>query len=213
MSERYSENGITKRCRRLATKYGLMESPWSRAADCGRSHCEMNKLSELEWAILDNLSDDQECPATICPEVQQEVSGASRQDVLDTLCRLHQSGQIKLMDGQPLSRDSLMSEAEGNFDTPHWFGLTPTGCAAWESGAEPPINWSDAWSAHLDYEGRRGYVEGTRRDVCLSALSRLSPDAKHKIDMTSLSHSDISGFRAKYYKHLPDGHRIDFKLK
>jgi hypothetical protein len=173
----------------------------------------MNDLSQLELAVLDNLSDDWECPATVCPEVQEEMPGASRQDVLNALCRLHQSGYIKQMNGGPLNREALLAEAEGNFDTSHWFGLTPTGCAAWESGAEPPIDWSEAWVRHLDYENRTGHIEGTTRDVCLAALPRLSPEKELQVDMTSLSHSDISSFQAKYYKRLPNGHRIDFTLK
>lgn len=173
----------------------------------------MNDMSKLEWAILDNLSDDQECPATICPEVQEEIKDASRQDVIDALCRLHEAGLVALPDRTTLSREALIAEAEGNFDTPHWFGLTSSGCAAWEAGSETPIDWSEMWSGHIDYESRKGYVEGTSQDVCITALPRLIPDNKQQIDMTSLSHSDISGFQAKYYKHLPGGHRIDFVLK
>ena len=97
------------------------------------SHGRMKNLTKLEWTILDYLSDDEECPATICPEVQEEIKDASRQDVLDAIYRLHESGLIALPDGASLSREALMAEEEGNFDTPHWFGLTPSGCAKWES--------------------------------------------------------------------------------
>lgn len=173
----------------------------------------MINLTKLEWAILNSLSDDQECPATICTLVQDEVPDASWQDVLNALYRLHQSGLIELTDGQLLRREILMSETKGNIDTPLWFGLTSTGCTAWESGAKSPIDWSGAWCGHLDYESQKGHVEGTTREVCLGALTRLSPDKKFQIDMASLSHSELSGFQAKYYKHLPGGHRIDFKLK
>ena len=170
-------------------------------------------MSKLEYTILDNLSDDLECPATICPEVQEEIRDASRQDVIDALCRLHESGLVALPDGTPLDREALIAEPEGNFDALYWFGLTASGCAAWEAGSETPIDWSKMWSGRIDYEGRKGYVEGTSRDVCIAALPRLMPDKKEQIDMTSLSHSDISGFQAKYYKHLPGGHRIEFILK
>ena len=90
----------------------------------------MNDMSKLEYTILDNLSDDLECPATICPEVQEEIRDASRQDVIDALCRLHESGLVALPDGTPLDREALIAEPEGNFDALYWFGLTASGCAA-----------------------------------------------------------------------------------
>ena len=100
----------------------------------------------LEWAILDNLSDDWECPATICPEVQGDIPGASRQDVMNALYQLHERGLIAKQDGQPLNREALASEPEDNFDTPHWFGLNSSGCAEWEAGSDTPIDWSEACS-------------------------------------------------------------------
>ncbi len=55
----------------------------SQAAPAEHLNCELLAKEKCEWAILDNLSDDEECPATICPAIQEEVIGTSRQDVLD----------------------------------------------------------------------------------------------------------------------------------
>jgi hypothetical protein len=177
----------------------------------------MINQAHLEWTILDNLSDDWECPATICKEVADAVPEATRQTVLRTLLSLHEQGLVRLQNGNRPDPQALLSEREEDFDTPHWFALTPEGCTRWErdsmtfSGS--PISWSEAWSGHVDFASCKGHVDGTNEAVCLSALPRLLHDDKWTIDMTSLAHSEIPGFRAKYYKYLTGGHRIDFRIR
>ncbi len=170
-------------------------------------------MTKLELAILDNLSDDRECPATICPEVQAQFHDISRQDVLNALCQLFDSGFINLIDGHSLDKDSLMAEPEGSFDTVFWFGLTAAGCLEWETNADPPIDWSDMWRYNIDLQNMVGYIEGVSKDVCMRKLSQHNFHDKLDVDMGTLVHSSIKEFRAKYYKCLPGGHRIDFKMK
>ena len=173
----------------------------------------MNNITKFEWCILDELSDDYECFASIYPNLLKDLPDTSSQDVQRGLYQLYKSGLIELMEGRLMQEEDLMSETEKSFDTKYWFGLTSTGCDAWESGAAPPVDWSEAYTAHIDYKKQNGYIEGTTRKVCLRELNQLPIDKTFQIDMKSLSHSEIPGFQAKYYKYISGGHRIDFKLK
>jgi hypothetical protein len=44
-------------------------------------------------------------------------------------------------------------------------------------------------------------------------LKGLPVDKKWDKDANTISHLEIDGFNAKYYKYLPGGHRITFKLR
>jgi hypothetical protein len=178
----------------------------------------MSSLTKLEWTILNNLANDWECPATISPEVQSEINGTSRKEVLGTLYQLFERGLVALQDGGSLQLQTLLSESEDNFDTRLWFGLTQTGCFEWEKHAEQfsgnAIHWGQSWSGNISYLDAAGYVDGTTREVCVEALNRLLPDdTEWEIDRNTLQDSAIAGFDAKYYKYIHGGHRISFKLR
>jgi hypothetical protein len=178
----------------------------------------MSTLTKLEWTILNNLSNDWECPATICPEVETEIEGTSRDEVLGTLYQLFEHGLVGLQDGGSLQLQALLSESKGNFDTRFWFGLTQAGCVEWEKHAKQfcgdAVDWAQAWSGNISYLDAQGYVDGTTRKVCIEALNTLlSDNTEWEIDKDTLQDSAIAGFNAKYYKYIHGGHRISFKLR
>jgi len=183
----------------------------------------MTELTELEWNILDNVSDDWECPVTICPEVERDVPGSSRTEIIHTLYELHERGFLELMKGGNVDLAELMNDPPDDFGTRYWFGLTTLGCSIWQSHAEQfgseTVDWSRSWVGHGPDVNGRGYVDGTSREVCLEALdhlirfAHLTRDEDWEIDRSSLKDSAIDGFQAKYYKYIEGGHRISFKLK
>jgi hypothetical protein len=69
-------------CNRSGAIIDVILSRRSALLEAGRA------IAQLEWYILDILSDDRECPATICPEVPGELSETSRQQILETLTTL-----------------------------------------------------------------------------------------------------------------------------
>jgi len=178
----------------------------------------MSTLTKLEWTILNNLANDWECPATICPEVESEITSTSRDEVLGTLYELFERGLVALQDGGSLQLQTLLSEPEENFDTRLWFGLTQSGCVEWEKHAEQfcgdAIHWAQTWSGNISYLDAAGYVDGTTREVCVESLNTLLPEnTEWEIDRSTLQYSAIAGFNAKYYKYIQGGHRISFKLR
>ena len=178
----------------------------------------MGTLTKLEWTILNNLANDWECPATICPEVESEITSTSRDEVLGTLYELFQRGLVALQDGGSLQLQTLLSEPQENFDTRLWFGLTQSGCVEWEKHAEQfcgdAIHWAQTWSGNISYLDAAGYVDGTTREVCVESLNTLLPEnTEWEIDRSTLQYSAIAGFNAKYYKYIQGGHRISFKLR
>jgi hypothetical protein len=178
----------------------------------------MNKLTLLEWKILNNLANDRECPATILPEVAEEVGNVSREEIIDALLKLFDKGLIDLPDGNGVTKKELLAEPEDNFGTRLWFGLTRSGCSAWEAHAKEYygefIDWSSAWTGFISYLDKKGYVDGISFDVCKKALDKiLAHEKKWEIDRNSLEDMPIDGFYAKYFKHINGGHRIMFKIK
>jgi hypothetical protein len=67
--------------------------------------------------------------------------------------------------------------------------------------------------ACIDDKKGQGWIEGIAEKVCLEGLERLAQNALWQIDKTTLKHSAVDGFQAKYYKYIQGGHRIDFKLQ
>lgn len=75
------------------------------------------------------------------------------------------------------------------------------------------VDWTQYWRCGLDYKSKTGFVEGATRQACLARISGISLDNDFQIDMLSLEHSELQEFQAKYYKSLPGGYRINFRLK
>ena len=174
----------------------------------------MGNLTELEWRILDSLSYDKECVATM------EIQGVSSQTVRNTVYELYKRNLIQA-DHEAVKSKILMKESEDYIEAYYWFGLTQSGAKYWEESAkrysDVPVDWSRAWSSRLSYEKQEGYVEGTSLEVCFSAIDELNQNKYRNkewlIDTNTFIHSEIQGFQATYFKYIEGGHRISFKLK
>ncbi|HBC87378.1 MAG TPA: hypothetical protein DCZ94_10520 [Lentisphaeria bacterium] len=172
-------------------------------------------MDKIDWLILNELSDDFESMNQIYP--LEKAMQAKRRDIIDRIEILIQKGLIKLLNDVDFDKETLLAEPENYPGTEFWFGLTEKGAGAFEKHAKKfdgsEIDWSGSYCIHRDFSDQTGYVEGTSEKVCLSSLSSILDDDEWIIDMTSLKHSDIPGFQAKYYKYLSGGHRIDFRIK
>jgi hypothetical protein len=184
----------------------------------------MEEISDLEWLILDNLSDDAECIATIWTNTSDTIPNITGYQLKVTIYQLYKNGLVYIEnETESIALESILDEetenryASGNY----YFGLTPKGVEVWESSSGKygePIDWSNYWKVSYDIEKREGFIDGTTKEICLNVLNdenqRGSSIFKEwQIDTDSLKHSDIDGFQAKYYKYISGGHRISFKLK
>ncbi len=153
-------------------------------------------IDKIGWAILDSLSDDYESFEMIAAAVRQIAPNADDNLIQQRIDELLISGLLRTM---------------AKFE--NYYGMTTEGSAIWEEHtrmySDEPIDWSKSWTLDVDHKTLKGHVCGTNRQVCESAL------AKHAgtdivVDVSTLRHSSIDGFDAKYYKKIKGGHRIDF---
>ena len=184
----------------------------------------MEHASKLELLILDSLSDDTECVASIWFHNEDELHDISGHKLKNTIYHLYERGLIYIEGETALldREDILAEEATNEYHTGnYYFGLTLAGVEFWEEArkeCDEPVDWSKTWTAHRDYNEQKGYIDGTSREVCLNAFIESNQETRGnfkdwQVDMSSLVDSEIEGFQAKYYKYIPGGHRISFKLK
>jgi hypothetical protein len=170
----------------------------------------MRKINKLEWNILDSLSDDQECFATMY------IPRISKTKIKEIVYGLYQEGFLYEDTNQTVDYSTLMSETENYADAHYWFGLTQLGAESWEKYAKTysgnNIDWSHAWRGHVDYKEKNGYIDGVSKEVCFNALKMVLTEKNWQIDIETIQHSKIDGFQAKYYKYIPGGHRITFTI-
>lgn len=183
---------------------------------------EYKDITRLDWEILDSLSDDYESIEQIHQLL--EAGGSFKGDfalqtILDRIELLYASNYVFLILNETFDRSKLQLEIEGKTgNRPYWFGLTNSGCAAWEACSEryggEPIDWSSSWTSSYSLKNLQGHVDGASVEVCLEALDKILPhDKEWEIDRESLGEMPIEGFDAKYYKHIKGGHRIKFRIK
>ena len=181
----------------------------------------MEHASKLEWLILASLANDTECVAMIWPYVKDTMPNISGHKLKDTIYSLYQRSFVYIAsDTEPIDREDILAEETTNeYSTGnYYFGLTPAGVEFFEEASkeyDEPIDWSNSWTASY---GQEGHIDGTSREVCLNQLINWNQKGygefkEWQVDMNSLVHSEIEGFKAKYYKYIPGGHRIAFKLK
>ena len=174
------------------------------------------ELSKSEWLVLNNFAEDRECVATILPDLIKEYPNISKHEVAEIVYTLWQRGLISA-DINVVNKEIRLSETEEYANASYWFGLTEKGTSYWEEGAKVfdngKIDWTDAWSGHFNFKKGEGFIDGTSIEVCREALQKIDTNKEWQIDMNSLVDSEISGFKAKYYKYIEGGHRITFKLK
>ncbi|MFC1846670.1 hypothetical protein ACFLYS_01230 [Chloroflexota bacterium] len=129
---------------------------------------------------------------------------------------------IKVETAQIDREDILAKETNNRYSIGNfYFGLTQEGVKFWENASEEygePLDWSNNWAAHYSPFRQDGYIDGSSQETCLKELMDFNrgtdgTSKEWKVDMNSLIHSDIEGFQASYYKYIPGGHRISFKLK
>jgi hypothetical protein len=183
----------------------------------------MEQASKLELLILDCLSDDTECVASIWYHNEDELQNVSGEEFKNTIYELYKRGLINDPSmSEPISREDILDEETTNeyHIGNYYFGLTPAGVEFWEEACREsgePIDWSKSWHASYDTKKQEGYINGTSKEVCLNELESWNKkpqgDLKDwQVDMNSLVHSEIEGFQAKYYKYISGGHRVSFKL-
>jgi hypothetical protein len=170
----------------------------------------MEKITKLEWQILDSLSEDKECIAAV------NISKNSKADIKKTTYELYQKGLLYEVTNQSLDYNILMSETENAAEAHYWFGLTQLGAEYWEKHSRKYsgnyIDWSQACIGYLDFQKNEGYLDGTSKRVCLNSLQDLVHAKDRQIDVDTIQYSKTEGFYAKYFKYITGGHRITFKL-
>jgi hypothetical protein len=177
----------------------------------------MSELTNLEWNILESLSNDEETVALILSLIKKDFPEITTREVAQNIYSLYERGLIYEDNGKEVYLRTLLDESEDYMENVYWFGLTEAGCKYWEDfaleyGGES-IDWSNAWKGHISIKSREGYIDGTSLETCLQGLDKIDDDIEWQIDRSTLVHSDIKGFQAKYYKYLQGGHNISFKLK
>lgn len=190
----------------------------------------MDKLTKFEWSILDSLSDGIENVALILPMMKDEFPDTTRKDVAEVIYKLHKHGLVFEDKGKHVDYRTVTEEPSEYVRAVYWFGMTEAGASCWEQYAAEysgePVGWSRACEGHIDLEHEGGWVIGTSKGACLAWLEELEDpnkawqwdkvwhsDEPRQVDMSTLVHSEVEGFKPKYYKYLKGGHCIVFKLK
>ena len=184
----------------------------------------MEQVSELELLIIDCLSVDNGCVASIRYHEAEGLHDIPDVELKNAIYGLYKRGLIHDRGiSEPIPRESIMAEDTSNqYHTGnYYFGLTPAGVEFWEEARRKngdPVDWSRMWSAYTSPEQHEGYIDGTFREVCLNVLKSWNDNGLDflkdwQVDMDSLMESEIEGFYATYYKYISGGHRIFFKLK
>jgi hypothetical protein len=170
----------------------------------------MEDITELEWKILDSLSD------ALASTADMQVQGLSLQELREKVYELYQRGILYAYNG-PVEYDKLMSEPpeQVDIDNEYGFGLTELGSECWEKGSkiysDKPVDWTKARITILYPEW--GYIEGTTEEICLAALEKIPDNSGWEAEKSTIVHEEIEGFKPYYHKYLTGGHRIKFRLK
>lgn len=188
----------------------------------------MEGISKLDWFILDSLSNSLESVTEIWKYVKTDFHYLSEHLLKDTLYNLYQRKLIyidKVSKTELIDREDIMAEEIDNEYSlgKYYFGLAPAGVEFWEEASKEyykPVDWSSSHVTYLypgEQDGCRGIIEGVSKEVCLNEILKWDKQGhisytKWKVNMNSLVHSDIEGFRPKYCKYISGGHRISFKL-
>jgi hypothetical protein len=91
-------------------------------------------IDQLDWEILNALSDDYES----IEQIHGLITGFSDfqctpHEILDRLEKLHKEHYVFLILNETFNRAKLLDEIENKTaDRPYWFGRTETGYLAWQ---------------------------------------------------------------------------------
>ena len=177
----------------------------------------MNELTDFEWNILDYLSDGRENVALIKKYLKDDFPSTSQKVVAETVFKLYQLGLLFEDKNKVVDFQSIMNESTDYIDNIYRFGLTDTGARLWQENAlvysGETINWSNAARGSFDFVNQEGYIEGVSKEACIALLEKTDQNETWQIDRNTLVYSQIEGFWAKYYKYMPGGYKINFKLK
>jgi hypothetical protein len=174
----------------------------------------METVTKDKWLVLDTLADSLESIAQISANVEDSIP-AEKMNAIIT--ELYGQGLVSIYcNNTHKSGENILSTENMRHNTDElYFGLTPAGAEAWERASvvyNEPVDWSSSYVAARDFVAQIGHVDGVSREVCINALDKLTEDKVWQIDMNSLVESEITGFQAKYYKYMPSGYRISFRL-
>jgi hypothetical protein len=180
-----------------------------------------DELTKLEWSILNSLANDGEAVTLMMGLIEFDFPGImqkiSQREIAEIVYTLYQRELLSEFYNKKVDYQTLINETSDYVDAAYWFGLTEAGYKCWEEYAPvylgESIDWSDSWHADLNFEHQDGWIKGVSKEVCLENLEGIDKDNNWQIDRTTLVHSKIKGFQAKYYKYIQGGHQITFKLK
>jgi|WetSurMetagenome_2_1015567.scaffolds.fasta_scaffold290991_1 hypothetical protein len=177
----------------------------------------MRVITQLEWYVLDCLSDGKETVDLILSAIKQDFPEITCRKVVECVYGLHKDGLVFEDGNKKLEHKILISESVDYTKNAYWFGLTEKGCKYWEDYSYTytgeTISWEDAWIIGADYQNLIGYVDGTSLKACSIGLEKFEIEKGWQIDRNCLKNSKIEGFKPKYYKEIKGGYRVTFNLK
>ena len=178
----------------------------------------MSKLTKLEWIILDMLSEFPANVALTLSLIKDDFPDISQKEVAEVVFKLYKLGLVFEDKNLTVDLQALSDEPEDYIDNKHWFGLTEAGCKLWEKDiptySGEAIDWSKRTSGSYSFDKKEGFIEGVSKKSCLAALeSWMQHEKDWELDRDTIVFTKINGFKAKYYKYIPGGYRLTFKLK
>jgi hypothetical protein len=177
----------------------------------------MRAITQLEWNVLDCLSDGKETVGLVLSVIKPDFPDITIREVAECVYGLYKNGLVFEDSDKKLEYKILINESVDYTKNAYWFGLTKKGCKYWEDYSYKyngeSISWADAWSIGVDYQNLIGYVDGTSLKACFIGLGKFEIAKGWQIDRNCLKNSKIEGFKPKYYKEIKGGYRVTFNLK
>ena len=115
----------------------------------------MSELTELEWSILDSLSDDKETVALILSMIKDDFPDITTRKLSENVYRLYQRGLILEDNHKTVELQTLLDESDDYIDNVYRWGLTELGCEYWERYAPTyygePVDWSNWYTGYPSF--------------------------------------------------------------
>jgi hypothetical protein len=184
------------------------------------------RLNHVEWWLLD-LVEDASVPLaeTVNGDygVNKKFYPYSREVLFEAFCHLASEGWIRggsiHEPPSPLSRDSIQLElrrpvvAGGPADRLALsYSLTESGGKVWESFANPDWHQYIEIGGDLQRVGDTIYATCVAREV-LEHMLRLWPSEGIDVEADSIRWSDVGPWNVRYWKTLPAGYKLSFKVR
>jgi hypothetical protein len=140
----------------------------------------MRVITQLEWYVLDCLSDGKETVDLILSAIKQDFPEITIKEAAECVYGLYNNGLIFEDSNKKPDHEILVGESIDHVKDEYWFGLTEKGCKYWEDNSNKyngkTISWEDAWNCRVDYQNLIGYIDGTSLTTCSIGLEKLEVD-------------------------------------